>query len=597
MANKPLKSIKFPGLSDTYTVPQVDSTLTTSGSAADAKVAGDQLRDLKSAVGPLTLAELDWTDGKYLYVNSSNVVSEQSNENYSVTDYILIPAGVNVLAHTFYSGYASSVLYDANKNYSENYQHTSGVTYGVIDIEISASTVDRYLRITCYKPNKSNAFVSLYDSVADMMQMITNRLKVYGERISSSSQLASLADAQPNTVYTFTASVEESQPNAAGTLFTFNCTNDNNSGHTQIFVAWNGKMYKRIKWNRSGTNSFNAWTQVLDPSDITLCMKAYGSRISSSSQLASLADATPNTVYTFTSSVEASQPSASGTLLTLNSTSDNNGGHTQIFVSSTNEMFSRIKWSNGSSTVFTDWAKMASSTTFMDDMAADATMFERIGVVGDSFASGVIYATGATTEEGKNYTHYEQSWPQCLGRICGNTVINYSVGGCTTKGWINNTTYGKAKMESDDPCDLYLLCLGINDMSGVSLGDIEDIGDTEEDTFYRWYGEIVDAIHNHAPKALIVFSTFCRSHQASDTAYTSYNEAIQELAEYYEVPCLLLTDDPFFNSSYYIGGMHNSHPTAAQYSGYAKAINRLLAKSIVDNYSYYSDYNSTPSTI
>lgn len=41
MANKPLQSIKFPGLSDKYIVPQIDDTLSVEGRAADAKVAGD----------------------------------------------------------------------------------------------------------------------------------------------------------------------------------------------------------------------------------------------------------------------------------------------------------------------------------------------------------------------------------------------------------------------------------------------------------------------------------------------------------------------------------------------------------------------------
>ena len=47
MAKIPLKEIKFPGLADTYTIPQVDNTLTTSGDAADAKKTGDEIGALK----------------------------------------------------------------------------------------------------------------------------------------------------------------------------------------------------------------------------------------------------------------------------------------------------------------------------------------------------------------------------------------------------------------------------------------------------------------------------------------------------------------------------------------------------------------------
>ena len=50
MANKPLQSIKFPGLSDTYVVPQIDNTLTQTGQAADSKAVGDEITELKSAI-------------------------------------------------------------------------------------------------------------------------------------------------------------------------------------------------------------------------------------------------------------------------------------------------------------------------------------------------------------------------------------------------------------------------------------------------------------------------------------------------------------------------------------------------------------------
>ena len=56
MANKPLKTIKFPGLDDTYTVPQVDAALATSGAAADAKKVGDELTNLKQEFNQLGLS-------------------------------------------------------------------------------------------------------------------------------------------------------------------------------------------------------------------------------------------------------------------------------------------------------------------------------------------------------------------------------------------------------------------------------------------------------------------------------------------------------------------------------------------------------------
>lgn len=59
MANKNLKSIKFPNLPDTYIVPQVDNTLTQPDRPADAKKTGDEISALKEDLSNLGLSVVD----------------------------------------------------------------------------------------------------------------------------------------------------------------------------------------------------------------------------------------------------------------------------------------------------------------------------------------------------------------------------------------------------------------------------------------------------------------------------------------------------------------------------------------------------------
>lgn len=51
MANKPLRGINFPGLEDTYIVPEPDTSLSMSGSPADAKATGDAIAELNTKIG------------------------------------------------------------------------------------------------------------------------------------------------------------------------------------------------------------------------------------------------------------------------------------------------------------------------------------------------------------------------------------------------------------------------------------------------------------------------------------------------------------------------------------------------------------------
>ena len=96
MANKPLQSIKFPGLSDTYVVPQIDDSLTRSGAIADAKVVGDNLKvNTSSIVGYNSFSWEESFEGAGFHIKEfgftipSGTVVEVSNLS-STTDISVI---------------------------------------------------------------------------------------------------------------------------------------------------------------------------------------------------------------------------------------------------------------------------------------------------------------------------------------------------------------------------------------------------------------------------------------------------------------------------------------------------------------------------
>lgn len=133
MANKQLQSIKFPGLSDTYIVPQIDDTLSVKGRAADAKVTGKIRNDLavvKETVGMPPSVE---KSNAGIYLNAGyDFNASIANANRVSTKPIYIPDGASYKIsasgfgrHAYISSYdGETVVYGSTFKEGTSYERT-----------------------------------------------------------------------------------------------------------------------------------------------------------------------------------------------------------------------------------------------------------------------------------------------------------------------------------------------------------------------------------------------------------------------------------------------------------------------------------------
>lgn len=220
------------------------------------------------------------------------------------------------------------------------------------------------------------------------------------------------------------------------------------------------------------------------------------------------------------------------------------------------------------------------------------SMFETVGIIGDSWASGSIHFPDGSYSE----TYYNMSWGQILARKIGFTATNFSKGGLSTKTWLADATYGLSALLADEPKNLYIINLGINDNTQIEagtldLGTIDDVNVSDytqnPDTFFGDYGRIIGNIKNHAPKAIIVAVSVLRPGERNMDAY------IKQIAEKYEIPYIQASDDEYFMSGYFFRSIYGGHMSAFGYSAIANAVERLLQKYIVENPLMFGYYDGT----
>ncbi len=374
----------------------------------------------------------------------------------------------------------------------------------------------------------------------------------------------------------------------SGILFVFRGTMTNNVPTVQIFVRSNGEIYQRNNW---GAGTWSAWNQFayIDGLKDDVPVTATGTATEFTGDFDDLTD---NEMIGFTKTANATNKPISettktgGTLLVFRGRMGYDVTTTQIFIrQSDGSLYSRILWGSG----WTEWNKVGTQNLFDNECYyASLSQFPKIGVIGDSYASGWVYPNG-TSNPGQN--NYPLSWGQNIARRNGVTCINISSGGLTTKTWLEHER-GLAYLNSNPAQNLYFICLGLNDQVAINagtytLGTSADFAN-KTDTFYGNYAKIIDAVQTKAPNGKIVL---CTVSEGDKTFFKQVSDAIIEIGTLASLPVIDITDDPFILSQFYkTDSMVKSHPTAASYSGYALMIERQFSKCCTKYPNYFKDY-------
>ncbi len=364
-----------------------------------------------------------------------------------------------------------------------------------------------------------------------------------------------------------------------------------NDGATQILVTQNGYIAWRIHWN----GHFTQWS-----SRNSLDRKFFYSKDLVKKPYDDLDTFPTNTsaVYATNGAEVKNKPVDGGFAIKTWGLDGNNGqsGAMQLVATSTGDFYVRRAW--GNPVKFSDWGQIKAETTEDKEFEIakpSLSMFGRFGVIGDSYASGVledfkhknkdIFAT-MTPEMTENL-----SWPTMLARKWGTSMLHLAKGGLSTRTWLTDDQ-GLKKMNESDPQDIYYLCLGINDFYGLGASYLGSEGDMDSgaDTFYGNYAKIIKSIQTKAPLAKIIMFGVTSNPSDSTDIRNQFSNAQQKIAKHFDIAYISQNDDKLFNSTYFSQNMGSGHPSSYLYGALANAYERLIQKAVYRNKDYFYDY-------
>jgi hypothetical protein len=562
----------------------LDSSLTVAGAAADAKAAGDAVGELKSAIGN---------------VNNVLEITEKGNKDSIPTEWL-----------------AASIYYPTGNN------STSSTT-----IRTGKFSIDDYHSIEI--PSPYTGLVFAYDASNNYLGAYNPAERYYSNSTSPWSSWEMNGDVSMPLLKSARSTIsglESSVPDKIILCLVGTTNQDLNEVSNLTFYRSDSLRLENIEllvsdlpidWKQdTGTSTTTGMSQKAVSDAIAKAIRS-DAKITAETPSAPYNDIHTlplNSIVSYFASVSnvANTPNGKqGTVMTFYC-----GDSTvvcQLYVERDGTAYTSVKWGSTwgvwrllyspvEQTTGTSTSAVMSQKAVTDAINAvgtlpeyeytSASLFSNVGVVGDSYSSG-----GILNAEGTGIVNcYPISWPQILGRKKGIDAKNYSATGADVARFLTpnaQSTWNIDILENDPAKDLYVIVMGINtekslsDSSvAVAVGTVSDINKTDytqnADTFCGHYGQMLTRIITHAPTAKIIL--------VIPPTGTEKSEAISDIAELYGLPVFRMYDDAYYSTAFYTSNMQMGHPTAPSYAGMANAFDRQIAKCIVDNASYFTDY-------
>ena len=219
------------------------------------------------------------------------------------------------------------------------------------------------------------------------------------------------------------------------------------------------------------------------------------------------------------------------------------------------------------------------------EVKADIRIFRTIGIIGDSYASGVIQQFDSSQQNytGKWNAIDDFSWGVIMGKNAGVEVTNYCQPGINFQTWMQS---GIAtcwpKFSKDTPKDAVVIALGLNEVNNP----IGSWGDTQYGTVYGNIYQLFTNVKNHMPEAKFIFIS-APINPKNNASFSSekvkqINAAIKDSAQRNQCIFIETNDLPYFQTEYWMdNSSRNGHPDPVAISGMAKAYREGIANSLV----------------